>query len=96
MEKAIEEAKAETDAEKAVFRDPYGKKQINYEQALEASVALLSCFCMDELEVLEDIGTHQSCVINSIRKQDVSENVIYKLLRTPIICSAADGFIYHF
>lgn len=63
MEKDIEDNNCVTDLEKAVYRDPYGKRQINYEQTLEASVSLLSCYCMDELEVLENISAHNSCVI---------------------------------
>lgn len=51
-------AGAKTDLEQAKFKDPYGKKQLNYEQSLEASCALLSDFCMDDLEVLENIETH--------------------------------------
>lgn len=81
--------------EKARFKEPYGKKQINYEQILESSVALLSYFCMDELEYLENLTTHESCVAKTIRANDSNE-LLFRVLQTPIICSAADGFVYHF
>ena len=96
MNAALKESGAVTEVEKSHFRDAYGKKQLNYEQSLEASCALLSCFCMDELEVLENIETHESVVVTAVRARDISEPIIYKLLRTPIVCSAADNFIYHF
>ena len=85
----------ESEDEQARFKDPYGKKQISYEQIMESSVALLSYFCMDELEYLEDLKTHESCVTKTIRANDSNE-ILYRVMRTPIICSAADGFIYHF
>jgi hypothetical protein len=50
---------------------------------------------MDELEYLEDLTSHESCVTKTIRSNEVNE-LLYKVMRTPIICSAADGFIYHF
>jgi len=93
METQIKDLQSEE--EKAPFKEPYGKKQINYEQMLESSVALLSYFCMDELEYLEDLKTHESCVAKTIRANDSNE-LLYRVMRTPIICSAADGFIYHF
>jgi len=51
---------------------------------------------MDELESLENLDTHQSFIVNAIKETDIREDIFYKIMRTPIICSAADGFIYHF
>jgi hypothetical protein len=50
---------------------------------------------MDELEYLEDLKTHETNVGKTIKSQNVNE-LLYKVMRTPIICSAADNFIYHF
>jgi hypothetical protein len=56
-----------SEVQKAEIRDPYAKRQFNYEQCLEASAALLSYFCMDELEYMTDVEKHDSCVIKTIR-----------------------------
>lgn len=58
MEKQISELGNASEDAQAAIKDPYTKQQVNYEQTLEASVALLSCYCMDELEYLENISTH--------------------------------------
>lgn len=56
---------------------------------------------MDELEYMKNVDTHDSCVIKSIRKygdkfSSKSRDLVYKIMQTPIICSAADNFIFHF
>lgn len=56
---------------------------------------MLSCFCMDELEYIDNLSTYSSCVLTAIKANRIDDQ-IYRLLRTPIICSAADAFIYHF
>jgi hypothetical protein len=56
---------------------------------------MLSCFCMDELEYIDNLSTYNSCVLTAIKANRIDDQ-IYRILRTPIICSAADAFIYHF
>lgn len=56
-----------SEVQKSEIRDPYAKRQFNYEQCLEASAALLSYFCMDELEYMNDVEKHDSCVIKTMR-----------------------------
>jgi len=84
------------EADKSIHKDPYGKKQVNFEQILETSSALLSYFCMDELEYMQNVDTHDSAVIKVVRAQKDKLNLLHQIMSTPIICSAADGFVFHF
>lgn len=84
------------EAEKAKLKDPYGKKQVNFEQIIETSSALLSYFCMDELEYIQNVETHDSAVIKVVRANKEKLELLHRVMSTPIICSAADGFIFHF
>jgi len=88
-----------SETQKSEIRDLIAKKQYNFEQCLEASAALLSYFCMDELEYMNDIESHDSCVIKTIRthlKTKHVEGLMYKIMQNPMICTDACNFIFHF
>ena len=94
MDKGIKDITNASD--KITFKGPYLKKQVNFEQCLEASSALLSYFCMDELEYMQDVETHDSAVVKTIQKGKDKLGLLLEILQTPIVCSAADNFIFHF
>ena len=78
MEKINE--KLTDEDEKCKLKDPYGKGQVNFEQCLECSSALLSYLCMDELEYMTNVNNHDSAVSRTIKKNKDSLNILLQVM----------------
>ena len=65
---------------------------------MENAAAMLSYFCMDELEIVDTLVNHRSFVYNTLKANTDRQKTLLEVLNLPIFGLIAENcnFIYYF